>query len=84
MSEKENAIQQYKQDVHRIWVMGLPWLPDGVRLSLDDANKYTKMKNDIMDKMLAVSAPLLSEADKLGVWAWYSDEFDLMVRERMK
>ncbi|WP_345085663.1 hypothetical protein, partial [Nemorincola caseinilytica] len=66
---KDKAIQQYKQDVNKIWVMGLPWLPDGVKITVNDADKYTKMKNDIMDKMLAVPAPLLSEADKLGVWA---------------
>ncbi|MBX2907329.1 MAG: hypothetical protein KF744_14890 [Taibaiella sp.] len=81
---KDKAIQQYKKDVHKIWVMGLPWLPDGVKITVNDADKYTNMKNKIMDKMLAVQAPLLSEADKLGVWAWYSDEFDAMVRERSK
>ena len=84
MTEKENAIEQYKHDVHKIWAMGLPWLADGVKLTVRDASKYSNMKNDIMDKMLAVEAPLLNESDKLGVWAWYSDKFDEMVRERTK
>ncbi len=82
MPDKEKAIGLYKQDVHKIWVMNLPILQDGVKITVNDASKYTDMKNNIMDKMLKVPAPALSEADKLGVWAWYSDEFDAMIRAR--
>lgn len=84
MSNKENAIAVYKQEAHKIWVMNVPWLQDGVKITVGDADKYTAMKNNIMDKMLAVNVPSVEEKDKLDIWAGYSDEFDAMIRERSK
>ncbi len=64
--------------------MNLPILQDGAKITVKDAAKYTDMKNNIMDIMLKVNAPMLEEKDKLSVWAWYSDEFDAMIRARSK
>lgn len=82
MTEKEKAIEAYRQSCLKIMAQNAPIVSDGVKVTVADADKYTALKNRIQDKMRDIIAPLLSEKEKDDVILSIEDDLDMFIRQR--
>jgi hypothetical protein len=81
MTEKEKAIEAYRKSCLEIMAQNAPIVPDGVKVTVADADKYTALKNRIQDKMRDIIAPL-SEKEKDDVILSIEDDLDMFIRQR--
>lgn len=83
MTHEEVVLENFKKAAHKIFAENAPWLPKGANLMVD-VDKYTAYKNDLANKVMAISAPDIDDKTKTLIIEGLKNELDEFVRNSSK
>ena len=66
ITHKEAVIEQFKKEAHKIFATNSLWLPEGVKVIVDE-NKYNAYKKGLENKVMAINAPDIDDKTKKDV-----------------